>query len=58
MSTAFDQVPGAVLDDQTIAPRGYFAAEVKQGEVFRIIDVEGQQGESSAQFLKHVAATG
>jgi urea carboxylase-associated protein 1 len=43
MSTAFDQVPGAVLDDQTIAPRGYFAAEVKQGEVFRIIDVEGQQ---------------
>ena len=29
--------------DQTIAPRGYFAAEVRQGEVFRIIDVEGQQ---------------
>ena len=43
MNTVFDQIPGVVLDDQIVAPRGHFAAEVKKGEVFRIIDVEGQQ---------------
>jgi uncharacterized protein YcgI (DUF1989 family) len=32
-----------VLQDQTIAPAGQFATEMRKGQVLRIIDVEGQQ---------------
>jgi urea carboxylase-associated protein 1 len=32
-----------VLRDEEIAPAGYFATEVRKGQVLRIIDVEGQQ---------------
>lgn len=32
-----------VLRDETIAPAGHFAAELRKGQVLRIIDVEGQQ---------------
>ncbi len=31
------------LRDETIAPAGHFAAEIRKGQVLRIIDVEGQQ---------------
>jgi uncharacterized protein YcgI (DUF1989 family) len=43
MSTDFEKVPGRILDDKIIDPRGNYAGEVRKGEVFRIIDVEGQQ---------------
>ena len=36
-------VRGQVLDDKVIEPRGHYAGEVKAGEVFRIIDIEGEQ---------------
>jgi uncharacterized protein len=32
-----------VSREETIAPAGYFAAELKKGQVLRIIDVQGQQ---------------
>lgn len=32
-----------ILRDETIEPAGHFAAEIKKGQVLRIIDVEGQQ---------------
>ena len=32
-----------VVKDVTVEPAGYFAAEVKKGQVLRILDVEGQQ---------------
>jgi uncharacterized protein len=32
-----------VLQDQTVAPAGHFATEMRKGQVLRIIDVEGQQ---------------
>jgi urea carboxylase-associated protein 1 len=32
-----------VLRDETIAPAGHFAAEIRKGQVLRIVDVEGQQ---------------
>jgi urea carboxylase-associated protein 1 len=32
-----------VIREETIAPAGYFAAELKKGQVLRIVDVEGQQ---------------
>ena len=38
-----DIVSGEVLDDQIIPPGGYYAREMNKGEVFRIINVEGQQ---------------
>ncbi|MFQ5914920.1 MAG: DUF1989 domain-containing protein [Nitrospinota bacterium] len=43
MSAEAAQVPGKVLEDKIIEPRGYYAGEVRKGEVFRIIDIEGQQ---------------
>ncbi len=36
-------VPGEVVLDRIIEPRGYHALEIRQGEVLRIVDVEGQQ---------------
>ena len=36
-------VPGEVLLDRVIGPRGHHACEVKKGEVYRIIDIEGEQ---------------
>src|SRR6202453_4181893 len=32
-----------VLREETIAPAGYFAAEIRKGQVLRIVDLEGQQ---------------
>ena len=32
-----------VIREETIAPAGYFAAELKKGQVLRIVDVQGQQ---------------
>ncbi len=43
MSTDAEQIPGKILNDMIIEPRGHYAGEVKKGEVFRIIDIEGQQ---------------
>ena len=43
MSTDFATVPGVVLDDQVIEPRGFHAGEVRRGEVYRIVDLEGSQ---------------
>ena len=37
MTTDAADVPGEILDDQIIDPRGYYAREVRQGEVLRII---------------------
>jgi len=37
------KVSGEILDDRVIAPRGYYGREIRQGEVLRIIDVQGQQ---------------
>ena len=38
-----EAISGEVLDDQVIQPRGYYAREIREGEVLRIIDIEGQQ---------------
>ncbi len=43
MSSKPETVSGEVLHDQIIPPRGYYAREIKKGEVLRIIDLEGQQ---------------
>jgi len=32
-----------ILRDETIAPAAHFAAEIRKGQVLRIVDVEGQQ---------------
>jgi uncharacterized protein len=32
-----------ILREETIAPAGYFATELRKGQVLRVIDVEGQQ---------------
>jgi hypothetical protein len=32
-----------ILREETIAPAGHFAVELKKGQVLRIVDVEGQQ---------------
>jgi uncharacterized protein len=32
-----------VISEKTISPAGHFAAEVRKGQVLRIVDVEGQQ---------------
>jgi urea carboxylase-associated protein 1 len=32
-----------ILLDQTIEPAGHFAAEIRKGQVLRIVDLEGQQ---------------
>lgn len=38
-----DAISGVILLEETIAPAGYRALEVKRGEVVRIVDIEGQQ---------------
>ena len=43
MNTDADKVPGKILDDKIIEPRGYYAREIRKGEIFRIIDIEGKQ---------------
>jgi len=43
MSSEVETVAGKVLDDRLIGPRGHYAREIPQGDVVRIIDVEGQQ---------------
>jgi uncharacterized protein len=32
-----------ILRDETIAPAGHFGAEIRKGQVLRIVDIEGQQ---------------
>ena len=43
MPMDLETVSGEVLDDQIIQPRGYYAREIREGEVLRIIDIKGQQ---------------
>ena len=43
MGTDVIEVPGTVIEDRLIEPRGHHACEVRKGEVYRIVDVEGQQ---------------
>ena len=43
MSTDADKIPGEIIEDRLIEPSGHCALEVREGEVFRIIDIEGQQ---------------
>lgn len=43
MSGDAASVPGTVIEDTIVEPRGRHACEVKKGEVYRIIDVEGKQ---------------
>jgi urea carboxylase-associated protein 1 len=38
-----DQAKMKVLREETVAPAGYFSAEIRKGQVLRIVDVEGQQ---------------
>lgn len=38
-----DQATVKVLREETIAPAGHFAAEIRKGQVLRIVDLEGQQ---------------
>ena len=38
-----DQRTMKVLREETVAPAGHFAAEIRKGQVLRIVDVEGQQ---------------
>jgi uncharacterized protein YcgI (DUF1989 family) len=32
-----------ILSDETVDPAGFFATEIKKGQVLRILDIEGQQ---------------
>ena len=43
MGTDVITVPGTVIEDRLIEPRGHHACEVRKGEVYRIVDVEGRQ---------------
>lgn len=43
MSENADNVSGKIFDDKVITPRGYYAHEIPQGDILRIIDLEGQQ---------------
>ena len=38
-----DQAKMKELREETVAPAGYFSAEIRKGQVLRIVDVEGQQ---------------
>ncbi|MFB3073511.1 MAG: DUF1989 domain-containing protein [bacterium] len=38
-----DKISGKILEDKIIEPRGYYAREIRKGEIFRIIDIEGKQ---------------
>jgi len=38
-----DKMVKQVLREETIAPAGHFATEMKKNRVLRIVDVEGQQ---------------
>ena len=50
MTTEFNK---RVLRDETIAPAGHFAAEIRKGQVLQIIDVEGQRrGFGNSQYLE------
>jgi len=43
MSEGAETISGKILDDRVIEPRGHYAREMPQGDVLRVIDVEGQQ---------------
>jgi uncharacterized protein YcgI (DUF1989 family) len=38
-----DDIPGEILFDEVLPPAGYCAREMAQGDVVRVIDIEGQQ---------------
>jgi uncharacterized protein len=40
---AIPPVPGRVLFEATLAPRGHIAREIAKGEVLRVLDLEGRQ---------------
>jgi urea carboxylase-associated protein 1 len=37
------ETPQKVVREETVAPGGYFAAEIPRGQVLRIVDLEGRQ---------------
>ena len=37
------EVQGEIIADKIIEPGGYYAGEIRKGEIFRIIDIEGGQ---------------
>ena len=41
--SGIDKMVNQVIREDTIAPAGHFAAEMKKNQVLRIVDVEGQQ---------------
>jgi urea carboxylase-associated protein 1 len=43
MSNMAGEATRRILREETIAPAGHFAAEIRKGQVLRIVDVEGQQ---------------
>lgn len=43
MAADDEQIAGRILDDIVVPPQGYWAQEMAQGEVLRVIDLEGQQ---------------
>ena len=47
------EVTMRVVREETIAPAGHFATEVRKGQVLRIIDVEGQQVADLVTFNAH-----
>ncbi|MGH6739935.1 MAG: DUF1989 domain-containing protein, partial [Bradyrhizobium sp.] len=38
-----EQKAKTILREETIAQAGHFAAEIRKGQVLRIVDLEGQQ---------------
>jgi uncharacterized protein YcgI (DUF1989 family) len=40
---SFTDLSGHIVFQKTIEPRGYWAGEIKKGEVLRVVDLEGQQ---------------
>lgn len=41
--SGIDRMASQVIREETIAPAGHFAGEMKRNQVLRIVDVEGQQ---------------
>jgi uncharacterized protein len=42
-----------IIRQETIRPEGYFAAEIRKGQVLRIVDLEGQQVADLVTFNAH-----
>lgn len=46
-------LPGRVLDETVIPPRGWFARELGRGDVLRVVDLEGRQVGDLIAFDRH-----